>query len=235
VKGKDVHAWVEVHVADGSWLPIPTSEFMPDTSKKPDNIPPQQQQNTAAAVVPPPNAAHPPSSNDSPDQPNTRVDHRANNKQAGHGGGFHIPHGVIVAATYGGPPILAIALLCSGIVALKVTRRRRRRLRGPPSARVAAGWRELVDHARDLGRAVPAGQTRHEDALMLGPFGLATLAASADAVVFGPGDPPPESAAWYWSEVDRMRVQMSSGMSRWQRMRAAVSLRSVRSPRRSIA
>jgi transglutaminase-like putative cysteine protease len=43
VKGKDVHAWVEVHVADGNWLAIPTSEFMPDTSKKPDRIPPQEQ------------------------------------------------------------------------------------------------------------------------------------------------------------------------------------------------
>ena len=234
VKGKDVHAWVEVHVADGSWLAIPTSEFMPDTSKKPDRIPPQQQQNTAAAVVPPPNSVHPPSSNDSPDQPNTRVDHRSSNKHSGHGGGFHIPRAVVLAGTYGGPPILVIALAALAIIGLKATRRRRRRSRGAPATRVAAGWRELVDHARDIGRQVPAGQTRHEDARTLAALNLAPLADSADAVVFGRGNPPPESAEHYWAEVDRARRQMTSGMSRWQRLRAAVSLRSLRAPRRTV-
>ena len=232
VKGKDVHAWVEVHVADGSWLPIPTSEFMPDTSKRPDKIPPQEQQNTSASVVPPPNAVHPPSTNDSPDQPNTRVDHRRSDKQSANGGGFHIPHAIVVVGTYGGPPVLAILLACLGIVGTKLLRRNRRRTRGAPSTRVAAGWRELI--ARDLGGAVPAGQTRREDARSVAPLGLEPLASSADAVVFGPGRPPPESATWYWSEVDRMRNQMSNAVSRWQRLRAAVSLRSLRAPRRQI-
>ena len=234
VKGKDVHAWVEVHVADGRWLAIPTSEFMPDTSKRPDKIPPQQQQNTSASVVPPPNAVHPPSTNDSPDQPNTRVDHRHSDKQSAHGAGFHLPHAIVVAGTYGGPPVLAILLACFGIVGTKVMRRNRRRTRGAPSTRVAAGWRELIDHARDLGGAVPAGQTRREDARSVAALGLEPLASSADAVVFGRGHPLPESATWYWSEVDRMRSQMSNTVSRWQRLRAAVSLRSLRAPRRQI-
>jgi len=234
IKGKDVHAWVEVHVADGSWLAIPTSQFTPDTSKRPDKIPPQEQQNTSASVVPPPNAVHPPSTNDSPDQPNTRVDHRRSDRQSSHGSGFHIPHAILVVGTYGGPPVLAILLACLGIVGTKLMRRNRRRTRGAPSTRVAAGWRELIDHARDLGGAVPAGQTRREDARSVAPLGLESLASSADAVVFGPGRPLPESATWYWSEVDRMRSQMSNAVSRWQRLRAAVSLRSLRAPRRQI-
>jgi hypothetical protein len=234
VKGKDVHAWVEVHVADGSWLAVPTSEFMPDTSKKPDNIPPEQQQNTAASVVPPPNAVRPPSSNDSPDQPNTRVDHRGSDKKADSGGGFQIPRVVVLIGTYGGPPVLAIVLACLLIVGLKALRRHRRRSRGAPATRVAAGWRELVDGARDLGQAVPPGQTRREDARTLAALELAPLAATADAVVFGPAHPAAESAAWYWAEVDRARRQMSRRMSRRQRLRAAVSLRSLRTPRRPI-
>ncbi len=234
VKGKDVHAWVEVHVADGSWLAIPTSEFMPDTSKKPDKIPPQEQQNTSASVVPPPNSVHPPSSNDSPDQPNTRVDHRRSDKQSEHGAGFRIPRAVVLIGTYGGPPILAMVACCLAVVGLKSTRRRRRRSRGTPATRVAAGWREVVDQARDLGQAVPAGQTRHEDATSLTGLDLAPLAASADAVVFGRGNPAPESAIRYWAEVDRARRQMTRGMNRWQRLRVAVSLRSLRTPRRAI-
>jgi hypothetical protein len=140
----------------------------------------------------------------------------------------------VVVGTYGGPPVLAILLACLGIVGTKLMRRNRRRTRGAPSTRVAAGWRELIDHARDLGGAVPAGQTRREDAHSVAPLGLEPLASSADAVVFGPANPLPESATWYWSEVDRMRSQMSNAVSRWQRLRAAVSLRSLRAPRRQI-
>ena len=230
IKGKDVHAWVEVHVANGDWLAIPTSEFMPDASKKPDNIPPQEQQNTSAAVVPPPNSVRPPSSVDSPDQQQTKVDHRASNDHPAASGGFHIPRAVILAGTCGGLPILALICACSTIVGLKGLRRRRRRRRGPPSTQVAAGWREIVDYARDLGQPVPAGQTRTEDARTLGPLDLTPLAASADAVVFGPGEPSPSAAAWYWSEIERTRRRIGRGTTRWQRLRAAVSLRSLRAP-----
>src|SRR5262249_19028611 len=34
VRGQDVHAWVEVHLAD-SWVRIPQTQFMPDPSKHP--------------------------------------------------------------------------------------------------------------------------------------------------------------------------------------------------------
>jgi hypothetical protein len=232
IKGKDMHAWVEVHVANGDWLEIPTSEFMPDTSKKPDKIPPQEQQNTSAAVVPPPNSVRPPSSLDSPDQQQTKVDHRISNNHPAASGGFHIPRVVILAGTYGGLPILALICACLTIVAVKGLRRRRRRRRGPPSTQVAAGWREIVDYARDVGEPVPAGQTRTEDARTLGRLGLAPLAASADAVVFGPGEPSPGAAARYWSEIEHTRRQIGRGMTRWQRLRAAISLRSLRAPTR---
>jgi len=53
-------------------------------------------------------------------------------------------------------------------------------------------------------------------------------------VVFGPGQPTPEASAWYWSEVERTRREINQGLNRWQRLRAAVSLRSFRPPRRPI-
>jgi Transglutaminase-like superfamily len=173
VKGKDVHAWVEVHDADGDWLRIPTSEFMPDTSKKPDKIPPQQQQNSAAAVVPPPNSVRPPSSLDSPDEQQTRIDRRTGDNAAHDHGSNEFLGALEAIGTYGIAPVAAIALPGLLIVGLKVLRRHRRRSRGPTATQVAAGWREIVDFARDLGRPVPGGQTRREDARTLGPLGLA--------------------------------------------------------------
>lgn len=234
VKGKDVHAWVEVHAGNGDWLRIPTSEFMPDTTKKPEKIPPQQQQNSSAAVVPPPNSVRPPSSVDSPDQQQTRVDRRTNKNSSSSGGSNGFLHALGLIGTYGGPPIGAIVLPCLLIIGLKGLRRRRRRTQGAVTTQVAAGWREIVDFARDAGRPVPGGQTRPEDARTLGPLGLGSLAASADSVVFGPGQPTPDAAAWYWSEVERARREISHGLSRWQRLRAAVSLRSFRTPRRPV-
>jgi len=158
VKGKDVHAWVEVHAADGSWLRIPTSEFMPDTSKKPDKIPPQQQQNSSAAVVRRPiRCARRARST-------ARISSRLGliagpaKNSSSDSGGNQFPARLGLIGTYGGPPIAAIVLPCLLIVALKELRRRRRRSRGATTTQVAAGWREIVDYARDLGRPVPAGR-----------------------------------------------------------------------------
>jgi serine/threonine protein kinase len=42
----------------------------------------------------------------------------------------------------------------------------------------------------------------------------------------------PLTAEWYWSEIERARREISRGLTRRQRLRAAVSLRSLRTPRR---
>ena len=178
VRGQDIHAWVEVHVADGSWVPIPESLFMPDPSKKPDEQPPQQTQNVNAAVVPPPNAIHRPASS-TDDETNETV---------------HPPHRpgqpsllariwAVVApiAVWAGPPLLVVVLLAGGVLAWKWRRRRRRRTTGSAANRYAGGWRELVDLARDAGLAVPAGRTRQQQADLL----LATGDTALRSVVPG--------------------------------------------------
>jgi Transglutaminase-like superfamily len=164
VRGQDIHAWVEVHVADGSWVPIPESVFMPDQSKKPDEQPPQETQNVNAAVVPPPNAVH---------KPTSTTDNETNET-------VHQPRRVgppsllsriwkilLPVATWSGPPVLAVLLVAGGILAWKRRRRRLRRTGGSTANRYAGGWRELVDLARDSGLAVPAGRTRQQQADLL--------------------------------------------------------------------
>jgi len=227
VRGQDVHPWVEIHLADGSWAPIPHTEFMPDTSKKPDQQPPQQVENTAAAVVPPPNTVRSPDSlTDS-----SQVDGSGQPSVAPPPRRWQLPGWAVAALTWGGPPLLVVLLVASTLVGLKARRRRNRRTRGTPVNRFAAGWREIVDHARDLGAVVPPGQTRREEAVTLAALPVGHLAAAADATVFGPGDPPPQAAAEYWVAVDSARRQLSRGVGRWRRLRAAVSVRSLRRPR----
>jgi hypothetical protein len=59
----------------------------------------------------------------------------------------------------------------------------------------------VLDRARDLGRAVPVGLSRTEQARRLG---LALeLARFADLHVFAPGEPTAEEAAVFWTGVSQ--------------------------------
>ncbi|MGI5242979.1 transglutaminase-like domain-containing protein [Dactylosporangium sp. CA-139066] len=226
VRGSDVHAWVEVHLADGRWATVPQTAFMPDVTKRPEQRPPQAAENTDAIVVPPPNAAK---------QNTASTDTSRNDPRRSGGDPAPDPWwrrwwaAIAPVVTWGGPPVLAAALVVAGIVGWKARRRRRRRTRGTPAARYAGGWRELVDAARDAGAAAPAGHTRREEAARLGGD-LDALAAAADAAVYGPGEPSPQDAALYWRDVERARRGLVGG----RRLRAALSLRSLR-PRRTAA
>ncbi|GAA2968767.1 transglutaminase-like domain-containing protein [Actinokineospora diospyrosa] len=225
VRGEHIQAWVEIHLTDGRWAQVMSSEFMPDRSKKPDKIPPQQFENTEASIVPPPNTVHPPSSLTDA----SRVDPNVGRSASAKGDeGWEIPGYLLTIITWAGPPIGLVALVCTVIIGGKALRRRRRRLQGEPAARVASGWQEVMDRARDLGTAVPAGLTRPEQATTLGDATVLRLARAADATVFGPIDPNDAAATRFWSSVDEVRKQLGAGVSRFRRLKAALSLSTVR-------
>ena len=135
-----------------------------------------------------------------------------------------------VVATYVGGPLLLLALLLGAIVGVKAWRRHRRRSADSPSARFVGAWRELVDHARDLGQVVPLGPTvtRREQSVGIVSDQAPSLARRADGFVFGPSAPETGAAATYWESIDAERRAMSHGVGRRQRLVAAISLRSLR-------
>ncbi len=57
---------------------------------------------------------------------------------------------------------------------------------------------------------------------------VASLATRADVDVFGPGDPTPEDVETFWHEVDDIVGEMRGSATLWQRLRARLSLRSLR-------
>lgn len=229
VTGKDVSAWVELRAADGSWRTLPTSEFM-STTPPADQVP---ETNTpmSGTVIPPPNPIPPPS--DAGEQSDADLKERkARRKDADDEDGLipGVPGWLGVVLTYVGGPLLVIALLLGAVVGLKVWRRHRRRSAASASARFVGAWRELVDHARDLGQVVPLGPTvtRREQSLAIVSGQAGVLARRADSHVFGPSVPGTAAAATYWEQVDAERRSMSHEVGRWQRLRAAISLRSLR-------
>jgi hypothetical protein len=229
VTGKDVSAWVELRAADGSWRTLPTEDFM-STTPPADQVP---ETNTpmSGTVIPPPNPIPPPS--DAGEQSDADLKERkATRKKAEEEDGLipGFPAWVGAVLTYLGGPLLLLALLLGSIIGLKAWRRRRRRNAESTSARFVGAWRELVDHARDLGQVVPLGPTvtRREQSAGIVADGAAALARRADGFVFGPSVPEASAAAAYWESVDAERRAMSQEVGRWQRLRAAVSLRSLR-------
>jgi TgpA N-terminal domain/Transglutaminase-like superfamily len=223
VRGSDVHAWVELHVSTGDWVRVPQTQFMPDPSKRPDQQPPQDVVDDNAAVVPPPNAVHLPTS----PLDTSRVDPPPPVPSPS---GFWAWLLAIILAgvVWVAPPLVVAALFVAVILGAKAHRRRRRRTRGSYANRYAAGWRELVDRARDLGLTVPGGHTRREEAELLRAYPVADLAGAADQVIYGPDDPEPAHVAVYWQQVEKARREMLRDLGRLRRVRAALSIRSLR-------
>ncbi len=193
VRGRNVLAWVEVRVADGSWRTLSTDRFMShrapartgvrqtpqsyvhSTTRGHGTRPPAQQ-----GQAPPLPAAPAPS--------------------GGH--------------AWAALAALLLVLLIGLVPATKMVRRRVRSRRRPPSARFVAGWAELLDLERDLGREVPTGLARTEQARRLG-LSL-EVARGADLHVFARDEPSAADASAFWAAVrtERRRVRHEAGLVR---------------------
>jgi len=225
VTGADVSAWVEVQAADGTWRTVPTESFM--DFDRPAELPPREEEEMSGTNVPPLAAIPPPSTVGEP----TDAELNALKNKRESEDGFAFPAWLKALLLYVALPLLLVLAVSGAILAAKAWRRRRRRSAELVSARFAGGWREVTDHARDLGLAI-TGVTRREESLALAGVGTAdaapTLAREADTHVFGPRPPEADAAAAYWEGVDAYRATLSAQVTRVRRIRAALSLRTFR-------
>ncbi len=222
IKGEHVHVWVEVLAASGSWLAIPETRFMPDRTKKPDQVEDDPIQDRQAAIVPPPQVSRPPGSSD------VLFDTDAGAMRSGKTdeSGFVWPAWVMAVARVAGIPLAAVLAFAVLVLGAKMLRRRKRQRHGSATTRLAGGWREIVDRAIDFGAPVMPAATRHEQGRALAAFGVASLADQADRGVFGPGEPDDTVVQAYWAEVKAARKKMGKGRPLWRRVMGALSLRS---------
>ncbi len=235
VTGDDVTAWVEVAFEDHGWVPFhPT----PDEDRIPQVEEPEPQDRPQPQVLqPPPPAQEPP---DAPPMDRDDVDADEEEVPEEEGADY-----TLLIALAAGVPILLVLGPILLIVLLKLLRRRRRRRRGSGSGRVAGGWAEIIDRARDLGVPVAPAATRFEQAGQLeeglgegrstrrrrprpvDASGLDTgaLARHTDAGVFGPVLPDEDAVTNYWRHVESTegRLRAAVGRRRWLRSRISVT------------
>ncbi len=242
VTGDDIQAWVEVDFAGYGWVaydPTPDESRTPRPDEQPQ--PTAQEPSVRQPPLPLQDPVDPPDRDT--EQPQTRdgSDDEAAARD-------WTP--VVVAAVATGVPLLLLLVPLVVVAVLRHRRRRRRRTAPDPIVRVVGGWQEVLDEARDLRRSAPRTATRRETAVHLaGAFprptsGRATaapavggtvagLAASADAVVFGPDEPPTTQVDLYWQQVEAARRAMRAAVPRRHRLRYRYSTASLRAGRRS--
>ncbi|MDN5765701.1 MAG: DUF3488 and transglutaminase-like domain-containing protein [Humibacillus sp.] len=168
VKGSDVHAWVEVRLADGSWQAVLPAQFLPDRNKKPQQLIQKSQEKKTGAQVPPPAANNPPSVLQGPDQAQNATQLKAPPKdEKSPLDPSTWPDWLRWLVFFLVVPLLVLLAVYGLIRLTKWVRRRRRRTRGTTAHRVTGGWREVVDTARDLRMPLPARGTRLEEARAL--------------------------------------------------------------------
>jgi Transglutaminase-like superfamily/TgpA N-terminal domain len=145
VYGQDVHADVELDTSQFGWVTLPYTAFTPTKSpiikQQTENAPPEP-----VKVVPPRHNQSAPVTDANSSNAVARTAPAPANRT-----GFVIPAVVLVLARDVGIPAVALAALAAALAGAKALRRRRRRALGPPAARVAGAWRELIDLGRDLG------------------------------------------------------------------------------------
>lgn len=202
VKGRHVQAWVELRVADGSWRTLPTRDFMgPRPPRRSDALPEKPQDYLGIDVRE--------ETSEERSEPPTRP--------AGNGKDREADATDVDEPADGGPlPWIALlGLVSSGVPLAKLVRRRARSGYGSPASRIVGGWQEVLDHAHDLGRRLPAGLGRVEQAhrLDLDP----RQAVQAQDVLFARRAPEEEASSEFWATVRSQRRILSRRESRLRR------------------
>ncbi len=218
VRGDDVSAWIEVDTTRYGWVAIdptpPVREIPAEQPQQPTRIalpqspvqPPVEDPQVRSSQVPP---------DSTQDQPEALA-----------------PWLVILLTVLKvlGWVLLGAAIVLApfiAIVATKLRRRHQRRTAETPIERISGGWDEYQDAIVDRGYETPEAATRTEVAAAMGGMRPLVLASIADRAMFAPGDPDDDEAENVWRSVNELVATLDDDRTRWQRIRAAISLRSL--------
>jgi hypothetical protein len=224
VRGRDVHAWVEVQDDNARWIPLLSKTFLPDRNQKPNQLQSRTEEQKVGAQVPPPAGVNPPSVLQGPDQAQNAVNLKKPPKRLFDPASW--PWWLRVLVFYVLLPLLVLVAVYWALRGAKAWRRNRHASRGPAASRVAWAWNDLMDTARSYGQKVPRRATRLEQAASLHRVAAAAdLAVAANALVFGPGEPDVADAEAYWDRTGQARADLRAHCDFWRRLRADVDPR----------
>jgi hypothetical protein len=112
------------------------------------------------------------------------------------------------------------------VLFVKRNRRRARFEADEPEVRVIGAWEEYIDLLVDNGNKLPGSETRKELAALYGSENLDELAELADLAAFSPRMPTDEEILRAWSIFEEKNRLVHANSTRWQQLKARLSLRS---------
>lgn len=214
-RGKNLSAWVEVQGADGRWAAVdatPQHLLNPDQKRERRRDPQNRTQvlPPRASEVDPPDTSGPPGTASDP------------------------PSGLSLGWLWAilrvaGIGLLAVLLLAGPFLTILIAkglRRRHRRRRADPVAKIVGGWEEFVDAQADQGVIVAERTTRTEMATEFDDETALDLAAEADRAVFSGVPISAVEADNFWNQVETERQRTARRGNVKQRVKAALSLSS---------
>lgn len=217
-RGRNLSAWVEVQTAAGEWVAVDvTPQFAnplaPSDEQKRDPENTTEVVIEGATEVTPPEA-EPAGGGESPEETTEETDDLS---------------WLFAALRIVGVSLLALLLLTSPLIVMSIAKALRRRSRKgieDATERIVGGWDDYVDTAVDFGLPKPGSRTRRELAERYETPNGNMLAVLADEAVFGAVAPSAEESAAFWASIDQERALLAREFSRWQRLKARLSLRS---------
>jgi hypothetical protein len=207
VTGADVSAWIEVDTAEYGAIP-------------------DEQPQDPTKIARPQTIVPPPSDKTATKETQTTPDTSQNEPNA------LDPVLVVILQVLQVSGIVVLVLLILAapfllIIAAKLRRRRIRRRSSSALQRIRGGWDEFEDAVVDHGLQPPPSATRSEVAGVVGTLPSRVLAAVTDRAVFAPDEVDPTDAERVWDAVAELRASLDAPLTRWRRLRALVSLRSL--------
>jgi len=218
VRADDASAWIEVNTTRFGWVAL-------DPNPEPRQIP-EEQPEDPTQVARPQSPVQPP-----PVEPDINIEQvQPDSTQDDLEDPNPVLAILLIIGQVLGFSLLGAAILLSPFLAIAGAKLRRRMLRrraSSPISRVSGGWQEFEDAVLDHGFAPPAAPTRSEVARTVGGTRSLVLASVADRAVFSPDATDDTEADKVWRAVDELRHALGEGRTRWQRVKALVSVRSL--------
>jgi len=218
VRGADVSAWIEVQTQADGWVALDPNPPVRDIPASPPDDP---------AAISRPQTVLPPPAADAAEQPEPSQPESQTIDPPDAADPFWATVRLVVTITAWS--LLGLGLLSApfvGIVLAKWRRRRRRRLAARPIDRIVGGWREFADSVTDHGLIVPPLATRAELARSVGGVRALWLAGEVDRADFSPDGAAEIDPDGIWVSVRELQNSLRAGLSRRDRLRAVISVRS---------
>lgn len=218
VQGSDVSAWIEVDTQRFGWVAIDPT---PPAREIPEEEPEEPTQVARPQTPVPPPAIEPEVRQDQIPLDSSQDDEASEDP---------LMEVLLAALAVVGVSVLVIGAILSPFLAVIAAKLRRRQLRhrAPTAAqRISGGWQEFEDAVIDYGLTPPASPTRSEVAHTVGGLQPLVLASVADRAVFAPEQAEDHEAVQVWTAVHELTTGLGAGRTRWERLRAAISLRSL--------